>query len=311
MHNTLRPAFILLLIGVFSLSAIPTGFAAEARVADEAGKRLTVMNAQGQPVLTVEYAHEIGADGKVSFDTAKVFYHVVGPDGKTTLTKGPGGKFPHHRGIFIGWNKIKHNGKTHDIWHMKDTTQKHVSFTKQETTEAGTAVASRIDWIGTEGKIVLEETRTVTVHSDAGGAYAVIDFVSELKAADGDVELGGDPEHAGIHFRPSQQVADNKSAKYVFPIEDAKEKQYAGLDWVAQTFEVDGQKWTVQHLSHPGNPDENARWSAYRDYGRFGEFPTFKIADGETKTLRYRFRVTKGEAPERAALAQAFKAYAQ
>ena len=74
---------------------------------------------------------------------------------------------------------------------------------------------------------------------------------------------------------------------------------------------MDGQKWTVQHMSHPSNPDDNARWSAYRDYGRFGEFPVIKIADGEKVTLRYRFIVTKGEAPSREKLAAAYAAYAE
>ena len=310
MFNLFRSPLTFLLVGVLSLSIASASYAEKPRTSDEAGKRLTVRNAEGKAVLTVEYAHELGENGKVTFDTAKVFYHVVGPDGKTPLTKGPGGKFPHHRGIFIGWNKLKNNGKGHDLWHVKNTTQKHIAFTKQETNEAGTTVASRIDWIGTEGKPVLEETRTVTVHHDAGGAYALIDFVSELTAAHGAVELNGDPEHAGIQFRPSQKVAENGSAKYVFPIDDAKAKKYAGLDWATETFELDGQKWSVQHMSHPSNPDDNARWSAYRDYGRFGEFPVIKIADGETVKLQYRFRVTKGEAPERAALNQAYAAYA-
>lgn len=311
MFHPSRYCLVALLVGVFSLSNATDSFADESSVSDDAGKRLTVLGAQGKPVLTVEYAHVLDENGKVTFDTAKVFYHVVAPNGKTTLTKGPGGDFPHHRGIFIGWNKIKHNGKGHDLWHVKNTTQKHLSFTQQETTDAGTTVASRIDWIGTEGKAVLEETRAVTVHSETAGAYAVIDFVSELTAAHGAVELNGDPEHAGVQFRPSQQVAVNKSAKYVFPVDDAKEKKYVGMDWVAETFDVDGQKWTVQHLSHPSNPDDKARWSAYRDYGRFGEFPVIKIADGETVTLRYRFRVTKGEAPAREKLAEYYKQFAE
>ena len=311
MLNLSRFSRIALLVGVLSLSVVPVSFAAEAKVADEAAKRLVVKGADAKPVLTYEYAHELGEDGKVTFDTAKVYYHVVAPDGKRTITKGPGGKFPHHRGIFIGWNKIKHGGKNHDLWHVKNTTQKHVSFIKEDAVEGATSVISRVDWIGTEGKPVLEETRSATVHHDAGGAYALIDFQSTLTAAHGAVELNGDPEHAGVQFRPSQQVAENKSAKYVYPVDDAKGKKYAGLDWVAQTFEVDGQKWTVQHLSHPSNPDDNARWSAYRDYGRFGEFPVIKIADGERVTLRYRFIVTKGEAPTLEKLAEAYQAYAE
>ncbi|MBX2852404.1 MAG: PmoA family protein [Phycisphaeraceae bacterium] len=310
MFNLFRFSLIATLIGVLSLSLVPECFAEDAKPADEAGKRL-VKGADGKPVLTYEYAHVLGEDGKVTFDTAKVFFHVVGPDGEQTLTKGPGGQFPHHRGIFIGWNKIKHGGKNHDLWHVKNTTQKHVAFALNEAVQGRSAVVSRIDWIGTEGKAILKETRSATVHHDTGGAYALIDFQSTLAAAHGAVELNGDPEHAGIQFRPSQQVAENKSAKYVYPTDDAKEKKYAGLPWVAQTFEVDGQKWTVQQMSHPSNPDDNARWSAYRDYGRFGEFPVFNIADGEKVTLRYRFRVTGGEAPSREELAEAYKAYAE
>jgi hypothetical protein len=311
MFNLSRYVSAALLIGALSLSTAHASFADDAPLAVEAGKRMVVNGADGKPVLTYEYAHEIGEDGKVTFDTAKVFYHVVAPDGKTTLTKGPGGKFPHHRGIFIGWNKIKHDGKNHDLWHVKNTTQKHVSLVPYDPVQGQTSIVSRIDWIGTQGNAVLEETRSATVHHDTGGAYAVIDFQSTLTAAHGAVELNGDPEHAGIQFRPSQQVAENKSAKYVFPVDDPKKNKHAGLDWVAQTFEVDGQKWTVQHLSHPSNPDDEARWSAYRDYGRFGEFPVIKIADGEKVTLRYRFIVTKGEAPSREKLAEAYAKYAK
>ncbi|MEO0475560.1 MAG: DUF6807 family protein [Planctomycetota bacterium] len=305
-----RSGRVALFLGVLSLLFAPAGLAEQAKVVDEPGKRLSVIGVSGKPVLTVEYAREMGEDGKVTFDTAKVFYHVVAPDGKSTLTKGPGGTFPHHRGIYIGWNKLKHSGKSHDLWHVRNTSQKLIAFTEQKTTDAGTAVTSRIDWLGTEGKPVLEETRTVTVHHDANGAYAVIDFVSVLSATHGAVELGGDPEHAGVQFRPSQQVADNKSATYVFPVDDPKANKHAGLDWATLTFDLDGEKWSVQQMSHPSNPDADAKWSAYRDYGRFGEFPVFKIADGESVTLRYRFRVTKGAAPQRDALNNFFAEYA-
>lgn len=311
MFKAARISLVLLLVGVFGVLYATPSVAGDARVKDEPGKRLTVLNADGKAVLTYEYANETDDNGKVTFDTAKVFYHVVGPDGKETLTKGAGGKLPHHRGIFIGWNKIQFDGKRHDIWHVKNTQQKHLSFTKQQTTDAGTTVASRVQWIGTEGKPVLEETRTVTVHHNAGDAYAMIDLKTELTAAHGDIQLAGDPEHAGIQFRASQKVAKNNSAQYVFPIDDAKAKKYANLPWAAQTFEMDGQKWTVQQMWHPSNPDGKARWSAYRNYGRFGVFPTYSLAKDETLTLQFRFRVMKGEAPERAALNAAYKAYAE
>ena len=39
-------------------------------------------------------------------DHYKPYCHVLAPDGKSYITKGPGGKFTHHRGMFLGWNKI-------------------------------------------------------------------------------------------------------------------------------------------------------------------------------------------------------------
>ena len=46
----------------------------------------------------------------------------------------------------------------------------------------------------------------------------VIDFSAKLSAPRGDVQLNGDPEHAGIHFRPAGEL-DTKKTLYHFPAE--------------------------------------------------------------------------------------------
>ena len=56
-------------------------------------------------------------DAKDPRPTCKVFHHVFAPDG-TLLTKGLGGKFGHHRGLFLGWNQTKKKDKTYDFWHL-------------------------------------------------------------------------------------------------------------------------------------------------------------------------------------------------
>jgi len=38
--------------------------------------------------------------------TFKVFHHLYDPAGKRLVTKGPGGLYTHHRGIFYGFNKV-------------------------------------------------------------------------------------------------------------------------------------------------------------------------------------------------------------
>lgn len=279
-------------------------------VVDHAGHHADIVRADGKPILRYVYVRDTSSKER-DFDTAKVFAHVLAPDGQATLTNGPEGKtFPHHRGIFIGWNKVLHDGQSHDLWHVRDTVQRHVSLqsasqssSSQGVTDASAQIVARIDWVGKNGQTLLEETRTHQVITSKD-AYVVIDLTSELTAVAGDLELNGDPEHAGIQFRPAQEVADNKSAKYTFHAEGVDPTKQLDLPWVACTFTIGDAQWTVQHISHPSNPT-GARWSAYRDYGRFGPFPVIKIGKGETQTLKFRFRITGGEVPSVEELATA------
>lgn len=290
-------------------SSLSSAFAEDGyRVEVTEGARADILRPDGEPILRYMFERDT-SNPERTFDTAKVFAHVMAPGGEKSLTKGAGGTFPHHRGIFIGWNRIEHGGKRHDLWHVRDTAQQHRKFLETEGDENGGTIRSEIAWIGVDGEPVISEKRTYRVVASSD-AYAVIDFLSELTAVGGDVKLDGDPEHAGVQFRPSQEVADNKSASYVFHEAGVDPKKDKDLPWVALSFRIGDQAWTVQHMSHPSNP-KGAVWSAYRDYGRFGPFPTIEIADGETVTLQYRFRVTKGEAPSRERLAESYEAFAK
>ena len=142
----------LFLLGLISGSAQ----AADAfQVKDNAGQYADVITPDGKPILRYMYSLDTSDDAK-KFDTAKVFAHVMADDGETTLTKGAGGKFPHHRGIFIGWNKLKQGGKSHDLWHVRNTVQKHREFEATEATDKGAKLTAQIDWIGVDGKPVLD-----------------------------------------------------------------------------------------------------------------------------------------------------------
>jgi hypothetical protein len=278
------------------------------RVLVEEGKHADVLDPNGNPILRYMCERDTSSPER-SFDTAKVFAHVIGPDGKETLTKGAGGKFPHHRGIFVGWNRIEQDGKQHDLWHVRNTLQKHQEFLSTQASEDGAAITSIIAWVGVDGQTLIEEKRTYEV-LESSDAYALIDFTTALTAKQGDLKLGGDPEHAGVQFRPSQKVAENQSATYAFHEKGIDPKKDRDLPWVAGSFRIDDQMWTVQHMNHPSNPP-GAIWSAYRDYGRFGPFTVLEIAEGETVTLRYRFRVTKGDAPPRETMAKQFKQFSR
>ena len=275
-------------------------------VNDMEGKHADIVTPDGKVILRYMYDRDT-SNPETTFDTAKVFAHVMSADGQTPLTKGAGGKFPHHRGIFIGWNKLDQGGKKHDLWHVRNTVQKHREFEEIEFAKKGARITSFIDWVGVDGEVVIEEKRTYKVMS-VDGVHAMIDFSSTLTATNGNVELNGDPEHAGVQFRPSQLVAENKSATYTFHNEDIDPTKVLDLPWVAESFQIGEQWWSVQHMNHPSNP-EGARWSAYRDYGRFGPFTVVKIADGESTIFRYRFCVTQGKNQDRTQLQATYNRY--
>jgi hypothetical protein len=62
-------------------------------------------------------------------------------------------------------------------------------------------------------------------------------------------------------------------------------------------------------LNHPDNPT-GTKFSAYRDYGRFGAFPDFKISMEETATLRYRWIIGQGDMLDKSVIDDALKAFA-
>ena len=72
---------------------------------------------------------------------------------------------------------------------------------------------------------------------------------------------------------------------------------------------LNGKQYSVLYMSHPDNPTAEAVYSAYRDYGRFGEFFTHTISAGETLTLKYRIWVAQGALPERDVLKGLYEAY--
>lgn len=277
------------------------------QIKDVPGQYLDVL-VQGRPVLRYVYRRDV-SDKQKEFDTAKVFLHVFAPDGQTTLTQGPGGKlYPHHRGIFVGWSRLEHNGKNHNLWGAKGMAQVHREFLETSAGGDGATFSSVIEWSGAGGEKLLREVRTHQLVAD--DAYVTLDVKTVLQAVYGDVKLDGDPEHAGLQFRPNPQVAENKSARYVFPRENVDPRSERDLPWVAETFQLGKSLWTVQMMNHPGNPP-GARWSAYRDYGRFGPFHAVEIADGKSCTLQFRFRITPGDAPSRDQLQAQYERYAK
>jgi len=285
------------------------------------GKWLDVLY-KGKRIARYMCGHDT-SDAAKTFETYKPFLHVYDPASGRRLTNGPDGenpylkdeiRYPHHRGIFIGWNRLTFEGKRYDLWHMPQAHQVHQEFEAFKTTADSASFTSVVHWnddTDEKGEPILVEHRTMRITAPPHGpiqsaeGIAVVDFETELKAVCGQVFLNGDPEHAGVQYRAHNDVeagpAESK-AKYLFHADGIDPRRDKDLPWVAMKYELDGTPYVVQHMNHPRNPKETV-YSAYRDYGRFGAFFTETLDQGETLTLRYRIWIDRGDMPDRRDLA--------
>src|SRR5437870_7599010 len=136
------------------LAAIPA-FAGGFTFHDETGQHLDVLR-DGKIVARYMYAYDKSTPER-RLETYKPYLHVCDAEGKAPITKGPGGQYTHHRGIYIGWNKLNVAGKTYDRWHMSGGEQVHEKFLSQKA-EGDTAMfTSLVRWTGAGPEAILEE----------------------------------------------------------------------------------------------------------------------------------------------------------
>ena len=273
------------------------------------GKHIDILN-EGKVMARVMTAHDT-ASAESRHETYKVYTHVFDEAGKAPITKGAGGQFTHHRGIFLGWSKTRFESKQVDSWHMKGCDQVYRKILKQEVGDDSASLTILIHWVAADGTVFIEEERTQVFKPAKGeGAYLQVKFETVLKAPNAEVELNGDPEHAGCQFRPSNEVSKNKSANYLFHEDTVNPKKQRDLPWVALSFKLGDKAYFAQHMSHSSIPKGNT-YSAYRDYGRFGAYFVKKIPKGDSLRLCYGYLVGAGEMPKRSYLAERYAEFAK
>lgn len=270
---------------------------------------LEQLSLNGKPVL--RYFHKpfdakLTEKGKETANpTTKPYHHLFAPDGKTIVTNSNQGQFPHHRGIYFGFNRISYgDGKSADVWHCR--AGEHTAHEKVLAAEAGPLFGRQllqIGWIGQDGKKFASERRELTVYDVPGGT--MIDFASILTTDLDKVRLDGDPQHAGFHFRANSAMEKNTKETY-FIRPDGKGKAgeqknwepkgKAGpvnLPWNAMSFVLEGKRYTVVYLDHPNNPKE-ARQSE-RTYGRIGTYFEYDLTKEKPLKVQYRLWFQEGE----------------
>lgn len=265
---------------------------------------------------TLRYVHPKldDTDAKTREATYKPFHHVYSPNGERIVTKGPGGQFTHHRGLYFGFNRITYGEDklTCDVWHCKAPAyQRHEDVL---STEEGLVLGRhrvQIAWHGTKGEKFAEEHRELT--SFNAGKNQFIEFASVVRTTGGNIRLDGDPQHAGFHFRADNEVAEKTKSQTYYLRPDGKGKPGETRNWDAKSrnplavnepwkvlsFVLGGVRYSALYLDHPNNPKE-AR-SSERDYGRFGSYFEYDITPEKPLKVNYRVILKEGEfTPEEA-----------
>lgn len=222
--------------------------------------------------------------------TYKVYTHIYDFDGGAPITKGPGGKYTHHRGLFIGWKDTMVNGRDFDTWHMPDNTQQHVAWKALETAEDHARQVETVNWCDDAGQPFIVETRTLTARRGENN-LRLFDFQSLLESKAGTIQLKGDLQHAGMQVRLANEVSEHEdTTQYILPegAEELEDDKVVGAWWVGCSAEVGGQRYWLIHMTAPSNPTGQPVYSIRR-YARFGAF--FEPELTEEKPLDLRFRV--------------------
>lgn len=220
--------------------------------------------------------------------TCKPWHRLYDHEGRP-LTKDLGGLYPHHRGVFVGWNRVRCAGQTFDFWHCNHgETQRVVA----RTGGGDAAQTTTIAWCAADGTPIVHEQRTVAVRPTQWSGY-VLEVTCELRAAGADVELGGDPQHAGCQFRADQQFAETNAPKveYLRPAGAAggADDVWTQCRWIAATLPFATGPVVVLRVEHADNPP--ATWST-RPYGRFGAMCTLHLRQDAPQRLRFAYVVT-------------------
>lgn len=263
-----------------------------------------------KPVLRYMY-HTLDDATKESREkTYKPFHHVYSPDGSRIITKGPGGKYTHHRGLYFGFNKVTYGddfAKKCDVWHCSGKAyQGHEAFLGQEEGFVVGRHKLQIGWHGQEGEKFADETREISVYNAGLGHF--IEFASIVKTTGGPIKLDGDPQHAGFHFRADNEVND-KTAKQTYYLRpsgkgapgETKNWSAGGKadpttvnePWKVCSFVLGDKRYSVLRIDHPENPGEHR--SSERDYGRFGGYFEYEITPDAPLKVKYRVIVRDGE----------------
>ncbi|MEO0446883.1 MAG: DUF6807 family protein, partial [Verrucomicrobiota bacterium] len=203
------------LIGILFVSLLSPALAEDPayRWIDEPGK-YTDLYLGDRPLARYVYEALDDSSKERREATYKPFHHIYLPDGSGFLTKGPGGKFTHHRGIYFGFSHCTFTNaegeeEVVETWHSRRAHSMGTKSLESRTSASSGGHKVEIEWRSDASGTFLTEHRDLTFQL-IDERVLQVDFVSTLiTSLPGGVHLDGDPQHAGFQFRASNEVFES------------------------------------------------------------------------------------------------------
>ena len=290
------------------------------------------MNAQGIEFKEHQNQIDVMIDGKLftSYLTDPTLlkpclYPVISPSGEMMTRRypfeeveGESKDHPHHTGVYFTYGS---NGEVNgnSFWNRHEIPPqiKHIKVLEKSDGKDHATLSTISHWIGSGGKVILEEARKM-IFSQVSDGYA-IDFDIALKATD-DKVVFKDTKEGMFAIRVADWLTEqNKgtleqgTGEYLNAEGLKTEKNIWGKKsaWVRLEGEREAQKIGVAIYHHPGSLNFPTYWHA-RGYGCFSANPIgqydfekgrvanagsrqLELAPGEEAVFKFRMVIYEGE----------------
>ncbi|MBQ17411.1 MAG: hypothetical protein CMJ65_09830 [Planctomycetaceae bacterium] len=280
---------------------------------DSPGRHIDLLQGK-RPVVRYMYQAYENDPAKRDLNN-KPFHHVFDPTGSRIVTKGTGGLYTHHQGLYYGFTRCQFPGGQCNTWYCHEGEHE---LHRQTLDQVKGPVMARhrtlIDWNDRQGKAFCREHRELAVFAVSPGG-TLIEWSSRLWSVRGTVTLDGDSQHAGFQFRADNEVAERQQEKLVYflridgkgvpggtrnPVkgkaaDDPANKGVVDQSWKVMSFVLGTQRYSAVYLDSPRNPGSS--FASERAYGRFGGwFGKQKLVEGgKPLEIIYRVWLQRGE----------------